>query len=157
LEGEQGYVMGVSLRTLESFGGAVREAIPKVAHERMDRAKWVQTAIDLPLVIGATGLGYGVGRTLADRLGERTAREALRTGRKPGWIKHLPLATSIMGSVGSYALGRSRAEMRSRREEASRRAQEKRSGVEPAPQSRRIPPRDPNAPWRYDPRPGGWF
>lgn len=90
----------------------------KLAAEKMDRESWKQTAKDVPVVVASTGLGYGVGRTVAEEIGKRTAKRALETGKKPGWLKHVPLATSMASSVGSYALGRSRGQLKHRREEA---------------------------------------
>jgi len=123
-------------------------------HEGMTRAKWVQTAKDLPLVIAATGVGHGVGKTVGDAI----IKNQLKHDRPPPkWMKHAPLASSVLSSVGSYALGRSRAIQKERREEAEARARSKLSGVEPAPQSRRIPRKEWSDPWRYDPRPAGIF
>ena len=90
----------------------------KLAAEKMDRESWKQTAKDLPVVIVGTGLGYGVGRTVAEEVGKRVAKRAVETGKKPAWLKHAPLASSLISSAGSYALGRSREIMRQRREEA---------------------------------------
>lgn len=90
----------------------------KLAAEKMDRESWKQTAKDIPIVIAGTGLGYGVGRTAAEEIGKRTAKHVMSTGKKPGWLKHVPLATSIASSIGSYSFGRSREAMRRRREEA---------------------------------------
>lgn len=89
----------------------------------MDEESWKQTLKDIPLVILATGLGWGVGKTVSGALGEHLARE----GVKPAWTKHIPAATALISSLGSYAMGRSRAEMARRREEA-------RSTPEPAAQ-----------------------
>lgn len=86
----------------------------KTSSEKMDEESWKQTLKDIPLVILATGLGWGVGKTVSGALGEHLARE----GVKPAWTKHIPAATALISSLGSYAMGRSRAEMARRREEA---------------------------------------
>lgn len=95
-------------------------AAPKVReeHERMTPMKWRQTALDVPAVIVASGLGYGLGRTLSEELGVRAYNHAAATGELPGWVKHLPAATSIASSLGAYSLGRMRGEMLARREKA---------------------------------------
>ncbi len=134
-----------------SFGISIKKA-QREAPERMSPAGWKQTAIDLPLVIGASGLGYGIGKTIADSVGESAARRAVQTGVKPKWVKHAPLAASVLSSIGAYALGRTRAKLKERRAAA-----EKRAGVGPAPQSRGIPRKKPSDPWRYDHRPAGIF
>jgi hypothetical protein len=90
----------------------------KQAAEKMDRESWKQTAKDLPVVIAGTGLGYGLGRTLAEEVGKRTAKKVVEGGKPPGWLKHVPLATSLASSASSYAFGRSREALRKRREEA---------------------------------------
>ena len=94
-------------------------------YEEMDDAKWKQTAKDLPLVIAGSALGYGVGKTLAEEIGRRAAKE-MAGGNPPLWIRHLPLAAQTASSIGAYAFGRSREGLRMRREAAS--AAQKRSG-----------------------------
>jgi hypothetical protein len=91
-----------------------KAVMSKVGFEKMDEESWKQTLRDIPLVILATGLGWGVGKTVSGALGEHLARE----GVKPAWTKHIPAATALLSSLGSYAMGRSRAEMARRREEA---------------------------------------
>lgn len=90
----------------------------KEAAEKMDRESWKQTAKDMPVVVAGTGLGYGLGRTLAEEVGKRTAKKVVEGAKPPGWLKHVPLATSLASSVSSYAFGRSREALRKRREEA---------------------------------------
>jgi hypothetical protein len=142
---------------LEAFRDELFAKLAKAPsqYEKMDRAAWIQTAKDLPILLAATGLGYGIGRTATEYIGDRVAHGMVQGAPKPGWVKHLPLLMAGMSNAGAYALGRSRTGLQERRTAASERA--KQSGVEPAPQSRRIPPRGPNAPWRYDPRPAGWY
>lgn len=82
--------------------------------EKMDEEAWKQTLKDLPLVILATGLGWGVGKTISSSLGQQLAQGGVR----PTWTKHIPAATAILSSLGSYAMGRSRGELARRREEA---------------------------------------
>lgn len=86
--------------------------------EGMSKAKWKQTAIDLPLVIVGSGLGWGLGQTASELFSEHAARHAWATGQKPAWIRHLPVATGMASSLGSYALGRAHSKMKERREAA---------------------------------------
>ena len=90
----------------------------KKSAETMDEAAWKQTLKDIPLVILATGLGYGVGKTISGHLGQTLAQN----GTKPAWTKHIPAATALLSSLGSYAMGRSRNELERRRQEARERA-----------------------------------
>ncbi len=124
----------------------------KLSYETMSPAKWKQTAKDMPVVIGATGVGWGIGKTIADVAGEKMFAKAMRTGKKPAFLKHAPLVTGALSGLGTYAMMRTREEMKNRREAA-----EKQAGVPPAPQSRKIPRKKPSDPWRYDPRPAGIF
>ena len=87
-------------------------AVRKKISERLDKEGWKQTAKDMPVVMLGTGLGYGVGKTVSEEIGKRLGV----SGRRPGWTKHVPLATSIASSMGSYAMGRSREKMRQRRQ-----------------------------------------
>jgi hypothetical protein len=85
-------------------------------YDAMNREKWIQTAKDVPIVILGTGLGYGLGKTVAEEVGKRLAL----SGQKPEWLKYAPPAMAAISSLSSYALGRSRAEMQKRREQASK-------------------------------------
>lgn len=146
---------------LRAFGGAVKAAAESrgvtedpsrpLLYEKMDAAKWKQTAKDLPVVIAAQGVGWGIGKTLADKYEQRALRSG---GPAPKWVRHAPAIAGALNSVGAYALGRSRAELKERREAASAAAKKaKVAGVSPAPQSRGLPKKKPSDPWRYDPRP----
>ncbi len=83
----------------------------------MTSAKWKQTLKDIPVAILASGVGYGVGRTMA----ELVAKRLVETGERPGWLRALPVATSIGG--GALAMGHAAAQskLRNRREAAERR------------------------------------
>jgi hypothetical protein len=119
----------------------------RMPEEKMDKQRWKQTAKDLPLVIAATGIGYGLGRTGA----ELAAKRLTKKGPVAGFAKHLPMVASMASSAGAYALGRARGKMKERRDVASETG--KLAGVPPAPQSRRIPKKKRSDPWDYDPRP----
>lgn len=90
----------------------------------MDRESWKQTAKDLPRVIAATMVGYGVGKTLAEEIGKRVAVNAFEAGVKPGWVRHAPMAAAVLSSMASYSFGRSQEEARRRRDEARKRGGE---------------------------------
>lgn len=81
--------------------------------ETMSPAKWKQTAKDVPLSILAGGLGYGIGRTLAEVIGDRVA-----TGGRPAWMKAVPAVMAGVSMAGAYAASRSRDGLKRRREEA---------------------------------------
>lgn len=147
-------------------------------YEAMESGKWKRTLIDMPLVMGSTALGWTIGKTIADYASEAAARRGARV--PAGAAQYVPLAAGLLSSTAAYALGRSHDYMRERRfdaahqhklEEEKKRQKrfkamedrmgvslpEKTSGVEPAPQSRRIPRKKPTDPWRYDPRPAYEF
>ncbi len=69
---------------------------------KMTRAKWMQTLKDVPVVIGGTALGYGIGKTLT----ERTK------------FKHAPLMGALAGGAASMGMAAIQAELRRRREKA---------------------------------------
>lgn len=111
--------------SLHAFGTELEKLAaekPKVRRpdesDRMTRMKWRQTALDVPAVILASGLGYGIGRTVSEQLGAHAYQHAASTGQLPGWVRHLPAATSIASSLGAYSLGRMRGDMQTRREKA---------------------------------------
>ena len=124
-----GGVTNAEIKTTEEEYRAPIAKRSKTSAEKMDEERWKQTLKDIPLVILATGLGWGIGKTISGAVGERLAREGVR----PEWTKHIPAATALLSSVGSYAMGRSRGEMARRRDEAGARSpqqqvQEKLSG-----------------------------
>jgi|GEM_PF-6415513 len=82
--------------------------------ETMSPAKWKQTAKDLPLAILATGAGYGIGKTLAEVMGERL----VQTGMKPPWLQAMPKVLAGVGLVGVLASSMARDGMARRREQA---------------------------------------
>jgi hypothetical protein len=86
----------------------------KRAAEKMDRESWKQTLKDAPIVIGGTGLGYGIGKTISEQAGKHLGA----IEKKPSWVKHAPLAAAMASSLASYSFGKSREAMRRRREEA---------------------------------------
>lgn len=126
---------------------------PVHEYEQMSPAKWKRAIPDTLASVAGMGIGYGVSRTLMDRLGERYAQE----GRKlPGLAKYVPLIGAVGSGAVGYGMSRTRSLLKKRREEAEAAAQaekEKKSGVEPAPQSRAIPKKKPTDPWNYDPNP----
>lgn len=104
---------------VKTVGTKIAKAEPP--HERMDAESWKQTAKDLPRVIAATTIGYGLGKTLAEEIGKRVALQAVESGTKPAWVRHAPLAAAVLSSMASYSFGRTQEEARRRREEARKR------------------------------------
>lgn len=138
----------------KSAASFAHQAPPPVhEYEQMSPAKWKRAIPDTLASVAGMGIGYGVSRTLMDRLGERYAQE----GRKlPGLAKYVPLIGTVGSGAVGYGMSRTRSLLKKRREEAEAAAQaekEKKSGVEPAPQSRAIPKKKPTDPWNYDPNP----
>jgi hypothetical protein len=97
-----------------SFGISTKTAMQGTEYPVMSSAKWKQTAKDLPIAVLGGGLGYGIGKTLAEIIGERIAR----TGERPGWLKALPAGIAVGGAVGAYASSRAREALANRREKA---------------------------------------
>lgn len=86
----------------------------QVPSETMSSAKWKQTLKDVPLSILAGGLGYGIGRTLTEVIGESIAKG----GTRPGWAKALPVAAGALSMAGALAARRAQEGLKKRREEA---------------------------------------
>ena len=100
---------------LRAFGEALLEKQAQAEPvETMSASKWKQTAKDVPLAILAGGVGYGIGRTLAEVIGENAAA----SGQRPGWLKAVPLATSALGALSAYSASQARDGLRKRREAA---------------------------------------
>lgn len=86
--------------------------------ESMTPKKWRQVAKDIPVAALAGGLGYGIGRTLAEVIGEKTVGHALEAGGRPGWVRALPIATAVLSAGGAFAASRAREAMKERRDKA---------------------------------------
>lgn len=108
-----------------AFEGPTSQDIHGNIFEAMDGPGLKQTLKDLPVVIAAQGIAWGLGKTIADHIAENAARNTMAGTPAPGWVKHLPAAASIASGVGAYALGRVRQGMFDRREEARRQAKAK--------------------------------
>jgi len=87
---------------------------PPGAYEHMTGAKWKQTAKDLPLVILASGIGYGLGRSAAELIGEKL----MRTGQRPSWLGALPTAMSVGSGIAMMGNAHLQSVLRNRREAA---------------------------------------
>lgn len=98
---------------------------PPEPYEKMDKHKWKQTAIDLPVVVGSAAAGYGISKTIADRIAEKS----LKAGKPiPAIIaRNMPMITSGLTAAGGYMAGRVRGGLKERREDASQRVREKTS------------------------------
>lgn len=82
--------------------------------EPMSSKGWKQTFKDVPFSILAGGLGYGIGRTLAEVIGEHVAAG----GQRPGWLKAVPIGLGVASATGAYATSRAREGLKKRREAA---------------------------------------
>lgn len=80
-------------------------------YETMSAKKWKQTAMDVPAAVISSGVGYGIGRTLAEMIG----RDIPGT---PTWVKALPAVTTGVGLLGSFAGMKVRDHLKQRRLEA---------------------------------------
>ena len=99
-------------------------------HEEMSRRRFRQTLKDLPVVIGGSALGYGVGKTIGDSVAKRFVKTEAGRARVRGMA---PMAASLLTSAGAYALGQQRAIMRERRDAAD--AKSKTSAAAPSSRS----------------------
>lgn len=86
-------------------------------YEEMNKARWIQAAKDLPLVMLGTGLGWGVGKTVADAA-------APHLGAAGKMAPYLPGAIAMLSAGGSYMLGQQREAMKGRRDAAAAKAVE---------------------------------
>lgn len=93
---------------------ALPPGAPPGAYEHMTGAKWKQTAKDLPLAIFASGIGYGLGRSAAELVGERLAR----TGERPGWLGAMPTTLAIGSGLATLGNAHLQSVLRNRREAA---------------------------------------
>jgi len=91
---------------------------PDVQHasETLSPAGWKRTLKDLPVAAIGGGIGYGIGRTLAEIIGDSVAR----SGQRPGWLAAMPVVTGGLSLVGALAAAQSRHAMADRREEAEK-------------------------------------
>lgn len=87
------------------------------AVESMDRAAWHQTLKDFPVAVLATGIGYGLGKTMAE-----IAKRRMVSGSAPAWVKYAPQTLAAVSALGSIAASRTRGILQDRREDARREA-----------------------------------
>lgn len=85
--------------------------------EALDGPAWRQTLKDFPVAVLATGVGYGLGKTLAE-----VAKHRASSGSMPGWAKYVPQTMAAVSMVGALASSRARGILKDRREEARREA-----------------------------------
>lgn len=91
-------------------------------HEEMTRARFKQTMKDLPIVIGGSALGYGLGRTLGDLGAKKLVKNEAGREQVRKWA---PMVGSVLSSAGAYTLGQQRAIMAERRDAAQETADKK--------------------------------
>lgn len=107
----------------------MREALTKLAtqgygqppppheYEEMNRAKWIQTAKDIPVVLAGTALGYGLGRTGAEYLAPRIFTTPESQQRL---IQAMPLVSAGASTLGSYLAMMQYRMLQQRREQAAK-------------------------------------
>ena len=98
--------------------------------EEMNKARWKQTAKDLPVVALGSGLGYASGRLLGEAASKHLLKGSPQTQKMLSYA--IPLTTSMLSATGAYAMGHQRALMKQRRDEADMLSKiTKKSGVLP--------------------------
>jgi hypothetical protein len=84
--------------------------------EALDAPAWRQTLKDFPVAVLATGIGYGLGKTVTD-----IAKSRIATGSAvPKWLQYTPQTVAVLSAVSSVAAARARGVLRDRREAARR-------------------------------------
>ncbi len=63
----------------------------EVSTDRHDPV-WKQSLKDLPIAMAATGIGYGIGKTVADAIADNLHR----TGQRPNWLKYMPAVAAAL-------------------------------------------------------------
>lgn len=129
----------ISLQHLVAMRRKVAAA-PAGQFETMDLAKWKQTAIDVPLVALAAGAGYGISKTVADRIASK--RLAQGQAFSPATKKYLPIGLAIGNALMGYGVARLREEAKARRgvrSELQRMAEKRSSSWLDEPVSGRFP------------------
>lgn len=111
-------------QALHSFHEALKQATYGIADgqlqnfEEMTGPRWKQTMRDVPGVIAAGALGWGLGATALELVGDRLAR----TGNRPAWLGYIPPAMALASAVTPIAQDRIRTLLRERRDRAEMRA-----------------------------------
>lgn len=106
----------MNVHELRGFGAKVAaEAVRERTFAGMTPTAWKQTAKDMPFVIGAGAVGWGVGKTIADAVASRHAGPMVTQG-----AQYAPMIGNIIGMAASYTAGRMRAELQQRRNEAAK-------------------------------------
>jgi len=115
----------MNVHELRGFGAKVAaEAVRERTFAGMTPEAWKQTAKDMPFVIGAGAVGWGVGKTIADAVASRHAGPVMTQG-----AQYAPMIGNIIGMAASYTAGRMRAELQQRRNEAAKTAEDKKRAI----------------------------
>lgn len=88
------------------------------ASETVSPAGWKQTLKDVPIAMLGGGVGYGIGKTLAEIIGDSVARGGVR----PGWLSAMPVVTAGLSALGAFSAAQSRHGLAQRRMEAEQKA-----------------------------------
>jgi hypothetical protein len=86
-----------------------------LGYEGRTRPRWAQTLKDVPLSIGAMGLGYGVGRLAAEAAINQVSQN-------PQAMAHMPNVVGVVGGLTGLGLTGLRSFLKHRRDEAEREA-----------------------------------
>ncbi len=86
-------------------------------YEAMDGPAWKQTIRDVPVAVLASGIGYGIGKTVADYMAPRVL-----AGKAPALMRALPTIAAGASFATSMAASRLQGVLKERRDLARREA-----------------------------------
>jgi hypothetical protein len=95
-----------------------------VPEEKLTKYRFKQMLRDAPVVIGATGLGWGLGRTFADTVARKATRDPKLQAKI---VKYGPATTAVMGTVLAATLAAQRRALKRRRDLAEQRGHKRRA------------------------------
>lgn len=96
-------------------------------YEEMNTPRWKQVAKDAPAVVLGSAVGYGIGKVIAEELGERAARQAMQQGAHPNWIRAVPPVAMASATLGTLASLHLHHKLKQRRDAADAEAQAKKT------------------------------
>jgi len=102
---------------------------PPHSYEEMTKAKWIQTAKDVPVVLAGSALGYGLGRTAGEYLVPKMFQSAEAQSKLKG---ALPWVAAGASGLGSYIALVQHRMLKERREAAEAQALKEQGGTSTA-------------------------
>jgi hypothetical protein len=93
--------------------GKTASVVESSMYERRTPARWARTLIDVPVSIGALGVGYGIGRLAADAALTQIVKD-------PKALAQLPNVAGVLAGTTSMGFAALNSYMRHRREQAAR-------------------------------------